>query len=517
MDQMLTTRVSFDRFAGVLVAAACADALGAGYEFGAPVPESEPVVMRGQGAFAPGEWTDDTAQMLALALAAGSPSVSLDSQKGEDAVAALLQEWYLSPARLKDIGIHSSAVLSAVATQSASGLASRFFAAASAREAERPNSSGGNGALMRTAPVALALMSDPEAMVRVAMRLASMTHDDRRSSESCAVWCLAIRRALLADAAWTDASIRDLGTVLVSEVTEYLGAATGEFWEQVLESATGRSPAAYYGERPNNGYSVTALAAAWSAVTSVLVPSHSSGSHLRLAVEAAVRGGGDTDTVACIAGALLGAMWGYSAVPLEWRRLVFGWPDFRDADLLRVADRLFRASGAGAGARVDDVGAWPHADHVDYSTHPDRDSLAVHPFDDGVILAGAGAAYGEVPLPFEVDAVVSLCRVGGRDLAWLDLDPSCHVEVRLIDSSRPVDNPHLALVMAEAADTVAALRAEGRRVLLHCAAAQSRTPSVAALYAVRHLGVPAEQALSAVVGALPAAAPASALADVVRT
>lgn len=507
--------ISFDRFAGVLVAAACADALGAGYEFGAPLPESDPVVMRGQGAFAPGEWTDDTAQMLALALAAGSPSVSLDSPEGEDAVAALLQEWYLSPARLKDIGIHSSAVFSAVATQPAEGLASRFFAAASAREAERPNSSGGNGALMRTAPVVLSLWSDPEAMVRVAMRLGSMTHDDQRSSEACAVWCLAIRRALLADAAWTGASIRDLRALVVSDVTAYLGAAAGEYWGQVLAHASERTPASYYGERPNNGYSVNALAAAWSAVASVPVRSSGSASpaaHLRLSVEAAVRGGGDTDTVACIAGALLGAMWGYSAVPLEWRRLVFGWPDFRDADLLRVADRLFRAA-PGAG----DTGAWPHADHVDYSTHPDRDSLAVHPFDPGVVLAGAGAAYGEVPLPFEVDAVVSLCRVGRRDLAWLDLDPSCHVEVRLIDSSRQADNPHLALVMADAADTVAALRAAGRRVLLHCVAAQSRTPSVAALYAVRHLGVPAEEALSAAVAALPAAAPASALADVVRS
>jgi len=514
MDQILTARSSFDRFAGVLVAAACADALGAGYEFGAPVPESEAVIMRGQGAFAPGEWTDDTAQMLAIALAASDPETSLDSPAGEDAVAALLQEWYLSPARLKDIGIHSSAVFSAVSTQPEEGLAARFFSAASAREAERPNSSGGNGALMRTAPVALALWSDPAAMVRVAIRLASMTHDDQRSSEACAVWCLAIRRALLVDGSWTDASIRELRSGVVSDVIEYLGPSVGKYWRSVLEQATDRSPASYYGERPNNGYSVTALAAAWSAVASVPVPTPSSGAHLRLAVEAAVRGGGDTDTVACIAGALLGAMWGYSAVPLEWRRLVFGWPDFRDADLLRVADHLFVASGSDA--RLSQ-GGWPHADHVDYAGHPERDSLAVHPFDDGVVLSGAGAGYGEVPLPFEVDAAVSLCRVGSGDLAWLDLDPSAHVEVRLIDSSNPKDNPHLALVMADAADTVAALRAEGRRVLLHCVAAQSRTPSVAALYAVRHLGVDPHEALSAVVAALPAAAPASALADVVRT
>ena len=42
--------------------------------------------------------------------------------------------------------------------------------------------------------------------------------------------------------------------------------------------------------------------------------------HLRLALDAAVRGGDDTDTVAAIAGGLLGAVYGASAVPAEWRR-----------------------------------------------------------------------------------------------------------------------------------------------------------------------------------------------------
>ena len=58
--------VTFDRLAGILVAAAAADALGAGYEFGGPVPATTPLTMRGQGAFHPGEWTDDTAQFLAI-------------------------------------------------------------------------------------------------------------------------------------------------------------------------------------------------------------------------------------------------------------------------------------------------------------------------------------------------------------------------------------------------------------------------------------------------------------------
>ena len=69
--------------------------------------------------------------------------------------------------------------------------------------------------------------------------------------------------------------------------------------------------------------------------------------------------------------------------------------------------------------------------------------------------------------------------------------------------------------MEEAADAVAAYRAEGKRVLLHCVAAQSRTPSVAALYSVRHLGVAPEVALREVCDALPAASPNPALADVV--
>ena len=51
-----------------------------------------------------------------------------------------------------------------------------------------------------------------------------------------------------------------------------------------------------------------------AAVTGTPVPEVMRGRHLRRAIEAAVRGGNDTDTVACIAGALLGAMWGASAV-----------------------------------------------------------------------------------------------------------------------------------------------------------------------------------------------------------
>ena len=69
----------------------------------------------------------------------------------------------------------------------------------------------------------------------------------------------------------------------------------------------------------NNGWVVEALQGAWSAITTTPIPHDDPASgvfradHLRLALDAAVRGGYDTDTVAAIAGGLLGAAYGASA------------------------------------------------------------------------------------------------------------------------------------------------------------------------------------------------------------
>ena len=496
--------VTADRLTGVLIGAACADALGAGYEFGRPVPPERPVTMRGQGMFTAGEWTDDTAQLLAIAIAAAD-GPDLGSMAGEDAAAKNMLDWYYSPARLKDIGIHSSAVFGIVATVSSDDLSDRFREVAKAKEKRSPGSSGGNGALMRTAPVVMAMWQQPERMVRAALRLASMTHADDLSSQACAVWCIAIRAALILDDSSDTAA---LAAAVDADVARLL-PDNSDYWRAVLREAYGTSPTDYYDFRPSNGYCVTTLRAAWGAVTGTPVPVDQPGRHLRLATEAAVRGGGDTDTVACVAGALLGALWGYTAVPLQWRRRVFGWPGMRDADLVRVADAIHRGGV--------DPSSWPRAAHQPYSGWHGTDALAVHPHDDGVVLSGIHAAYGLLPIPGErIDAVVSLCRVGTADLDHFGVSAEDHIEVRLIDTASPADNPNLQLVMEEAADAVAAFRAEGKRVLLHCVAAHSRTPSVGALYAVRHRGIDPTVALEQVCNALPAASPNPALVASVR-
>jgi ADP-ribosyl-[dinitrogen reductase] hydrolase len=101
---------------------------------------------------------------------------------------------------------------------------------------------------------------------------------------------------------------------------------------------------------------------------------------------------------------------------------------------------------------------------------------------------------------------VSLCRMGVTQQP-AGVAPEDRVEVWLIDSDDPALNPNLELVLADAADAVAALRAEGKRVLLH---------TVAALYAARHRGVGFDEALAAVREVLPDAAPQRALVDAAR-
>jgi len=143
---------------------------------------------------------------------------------------------------------------------------------------------------------------------------------------------------------------------------------------------------------------------------------------------------------------------------------------------------------------------------MDYAGFPHRSALVTDPHDDGVMLGAIDDLEGA-----DVEAVVSLCRIGTAQRR-----PGDHVELWLIDHPEPAKNPNLDAVLRDAADAVATFRAQGKRVLLHCVQAQSRTPAVAALYAALYRGVPVDRALAEVVAALPAAAPQRFLVDAVR-
>ncbi|WP_111765131.1 ADP-ribosylglycohydrolase family protein [Nakamurella deserti] len=434
---MRLTPAQSDRAAGVLLASAAGDALGAGYEFTYPA-RTDTIAMIGGGpfGFAPGEWTDDTSMSIAVARVAAQ-GIDLRTPAGLDAVAAGFIEWYDSEP--KDIGNQTRAVLSH---------RDRTGAEMQATAAGLDGLKGGNGSLMRTAAVGIAYLDDAEACAEAARAVSELTHVDTRAGEACQLWSHAIRHAVIHGNFDGVQDFLDRAPVDVSD-----------YWRPLIKQAeTGRPPSF-----PNNGWVVHALQTAWWAITSA--PADDA-RHLQAALELAVRAGHDTDTTAAIAGALLGARWGASAVPAKWRRILHGWPGLRSRDLVVLA--ALTATGGS-----HDRDGWPGIDRLDYAANWHTSAKPVpHPHDSGVFLGGYDAVFTG-----KYDAVVSLCRMGS---ATLDAD---HTEFWLIDAG-PRRNPNLAFLLDDAARTIQELRAEGKTVLLHCVQGLSRTPSVAARYSV---------------------------------
>lgn len=449
-----------DRIEGVLLGTAAGDALGAPYEFEPPRGAELTVEMAGGGAWQPGEWTDDTAMAIAIAEVAAT-GADLRDEASHDAIVA---RWYEWSKKAKDVGIQTRSVLTAAAR--GGPITAARARAAAAKVHHETGRSGGNGSLMRTATVALAYLHDEAGMIAAARAISELTHFDPEAGDACVLWCSAIRHAVLT----TELDVR-VGL-------PHIDPARRDTWLARIEEAESAQP----DEFPKNGWVVQALQAAWSAIATT----HADGpGHLARALEAAVRSGFDTDTVAAIAGGLVGAAYGASAVPLSWRYLLHGWPDMTSRGLIRLA------------ATIEREGKPPRQpDYTGYRTG----AMAVHPHDPGVLIGGIDAVRA---LPAGVDAVVSLCRVADREVP-----PGMpHVEVRLIDSMDPEDNPHLDFVLRDTVQTIEGLRAQGHTVLVHCVDSLSRTATVAALYGMQVRGMDAEEAMRDVLAALPQADP----------
>jgi ADP-ribosylglycohydrolase len=158
-----------DRAVGAVLASAAGDAMGAPYEFGPPNP-SAPCTLEGGGGFRwePGEWTDDTQMAVAVLSVLASGSTDTDE------IGRRMVRWFKSgPA---DVCNQTRAVLGAAAR--------RVKSVADEAEAfQRWNpDAAGNGALMRTGPVALAHLGDrdPVAGPAVAGDRAGDHDGDRR-------------------------------------------------------------------------------------------------------------------------------------------------------------------------------------------------------------------------------------------------------------------------------------------------------------------------------------------------
>ncbi len=324
-----------DRAAGVLLGAACGDALGVPYEFGLVVRDDQVPAMigGGLGPYRPGEYSDDTQMAVCIArvtaageLAAGPGDIA--PGRGLDRIADGFLDWFADGAT--DVGILTRTVLSAAAKSFQPGQAAQSLREAAA-DAHRDTGgrSAGNGSLMRTGVIALALLADGNEMAAAARAVSELTHYDPLAGDACVLWCSAIRRAVL------DGTLDGLRDGIGMLPAERRGQ-----WETWLAEAEAGPP----GRFAPNGFVVRALQAAWSAIACTPVPAGpAAAQHFERAVIAAIRIGNDTDTIGAIAGALLGARWGASAVPAVWSDAVNGWPGLRASDLTALAAMTARS------------------------------------------------------------------------------------------------------------------------------------------------------------------------------
>ena len=302
---------TYDRIEGTLLGAAVGDALGAPYEFQIPGPTKPKMIGGGIGPWEPGEWTDDTQLTICIARAA------VEAELEPIAVGERFKAWFAGGP--KDVGHQTGLVLAAA--DDAAAMAEH----AAELYAQRPRASAGNGSLMRTAPVALAHLGDDAALATTARAVSDITHGDPLCGDACVLWCIAIDRA-----------IREQRLDGIDDGIELLPHRSRRKWIEWIDQARREPPTTFV----PNGYVVTALQAALAAITaSQAAPTDP----IRHGLTAAISIGHDTDTVGAIAGALLGACWGRSAIPSEWLSPLHGWPDL-DADGLGVLARRVIAS-----------------------------------------------------------------------------------------------------------------------------------------------------------------------------
>ena len=462
---MMLTTGQMDRACGVLLGQACGDALGVPYEGGAPRGADQVATMKGggYGPYSPGEWSDDT-QMAACIARVTARGESLTETEQLDEVAYAFLEWRRAGAT--DIGNQTAWVLEN-AKGPQEGAAARLTRAAADYFARRPENAAGNGALMRTSVVGLIRLEDRDQTARAARLVAELTHADPLAGDSAVLWSEAVRIAV------TERRL-DLEGGL-----DLLPAHRRDQWASWIRDADRLAP----GYFTHNGFTVTALQAAWSAIRHTPIPEElpESGSypclHLQRTLQEAVRIGHDTDTVSAIAGGLLGAYWGQSAVPLTWVRKLHGWPHLRARDLVRLAALTAKHGNC-------DADGWPSTPHLTYG-EPARPAVR-HPMDPGVFLGT------ELSGDQDATAIVSLFRRGRLDVPAPGIALGNHVEARLIDSEDPEANHNLGFVLADSAALVHELRQQGHEVLVHCVRGEQRTPSVALAYAVQLGATPAD-------------------------
>ncbi|NIR46336.1 MAG: hypothetical protein GWN99_17955 [Gemmatimonadetes bacterium] len=299
-----------DRYRGALLGLGVGNVLGGPLE-GYSAAQIERAIPGGVRDVHPREvgapWDDDVAQAIELAEAL------LEPEFDPDAYLQRLVRWLEEGGR--GIGRQTFQVLSRARAGARGTEAARTVWEESGRQA------AGNGAVMRCAPVGLRWRRDPVRLVEDAGHQARVTHYDPRCVWTAVSTCAALAHAL-AGTHWT---LHELADGLSQ------AGAPDEVGTAVRLAATGDLAELRLDEPYSMGYTIrTMTAGLWAFLNA---------RSYEQTVLAVINAGGDTDTNGAVAGAMLGARYGASAIPERWLGAL---PD--RAGMERLADRLLEAA-----------------------------------------------------------------------------------------------------------------------------------------------------------------------------
>ncbi len=279
-----------ERAIGAVLGLAVGDALGAPFEFrrrtqiASPLPAFQ-IPWMGRPA---GTWTDDTAMARNLwtSLIAHGGALDLDD------VAARHVGWLATGP--PDVGNQTRAALQEASRGTPEPARAVF-------ERRGPEVSAGNGSVMYCAPLGVVRASEPERLREEAPAVSRLTHWDGR----CQTACLAVTWAVAA-------LVR--GEEPEAAVRSALEAIEDREGDEELAFLVGEAGRARPLDGPDMGFTLFTAGVALQVAGEGLAFEEG----LRYVVSL----GGDTDTNAAVAGALLGAVHGAGAIPPAWRSVL---------------------------------------------------------------------------------------------------------------------------------------------------------------------------------------------------
>lgn len=289
-----------DKIKGVIFGTAIGDALGLGTEFmskstvALKYPEGltdyAQIIQDGhRRRWKPGEWTDDTNQMLCILN-------SILHQKKVDVQGIAQEIWSWAHTDGRGIGrTVYNAIASSAFKQTPWEVARKNW------EASRKNAAA-NGGIMRTPILGIWEYQSPEKIKTNAENTCKITHYDPRCVGSCVMVCLVIS-ALLREQHSDDLLLQQI----LNEGDQY-DERIRPFLEEHLNADI---TALKLDDSASIGYTLKALGCGLWALK--YPTSYEEG------ISAIIHEGGDADTNGAVAGAVLGARFGYDALPTRWK------------------------------------------------------------------------------------------------------------------------------------------------------------------------------------------------------